>query len=198
MAAGWSPAAWPRTTRSRERSQVPAPSVLYRSNTDWRPNIAFPPRCRTQWPRSSYVRDRAADFGIDASRLGVCGDSAGATLAAAACQAQARTAGPRLALQLLICPILDYSRATPSKLALTTGYLIDQATLDHDLKHYLPAGTDPSDPLVSPLLADEVTGLTRTIIHTAEFDPLRDEGRLYFERLTNAQTLKCPTLAIRV
>ncbi len=47
-----------------------------------------------------------------------------------------------------------------------------------------PQARTPADPLVSPLLADEVTGLPRTIIHTAEFDPLRDEGRNYFERLT--------------
>jgi acetyl esterase/lipase len=44
-----------------------------------------------------------------------------------------------------------------------------------------------SDPLISPLLADEVGGMPRTIIHTAEFDPLRDEGRYYFERLTRAR-----------
>jgi acetyl esterase/lipase len=157
-------------------------SVEYRLAPEYR----FPAALQDAMAAVQYVGAHAADFGIDAARLGVCGDSAGGTLAAAACQAQARTAGPRLALQLLICPILDYSRATPSKLALTTGYLIDQATLDHDLMHYLPAGTDPSDPLVSPLLADEVTGLTRTIIHTAEFDPLCDEGRHYYERLKRA------------
>jgi acetyl esterase/lipase len=45
---------------------------------------------------------------------------------------------------------------------------------------------DPSDPLVSPLRADDLTGMPRTLIHTAEFDPLRDEGRNYFERLSQA------------
>jgi acetyl esterase len=150
------------------------------------PEHRFPAALQDAMAAVQHISMRAADFGIDASRLGVSGDSAGGTLVAATCQAQALTGGPRLALQLLICPILDYSRATPSKLALMTGYLIDQATLDHDLMHYLPAGTDPSDPLVSPLLADEVTGLTRTIIHTAEFDPLCDEGRHYYERLKRA------------
>jgi acetyl esterase len=123
---------------------------------------------------------------VDPARLGVCGDSAGATLAAATCHAAARAGGPPLALQLLLCPILDYSRITASKRELASGYLIDQATLDHDLMHYLPADIGPGNPKVSPLLAADLAGTPRTSIHTAEFDPLRDEGRNYFERLTRA------------
>jgi acetyl esterase/lipase len=125
-------------------------------------------------------------YGIDASRLGVCGDSAGATLAAATAQAVLSTGSPRLALQLLICPILDYSRSSESRRALGSGYLVDQATLDHDLLNYAPAGTDPADPRISPLRAETLAGSPRTLIHTAEFDPVRDDGRDYFERLTKA------------
>jgi hypothetical protein len=72
--------------------------------------------------------------------------------------------------------------------ALTTlanGYLVDQATLDHDLLYYLPPGADPADPRISPLRTADLSGVPPTIIHTAEFDPLRDEGCNYFERLTN-------------
>jgi acetyl esterase len=133
-----------------------------------------------------YIGAHAAEFGIDAKRLGICGDSAGATLAAATCQWAMQAGGPQFILQLLLCPILDYSRVTASKREFSSGYLLDQATLDHDLKYYLPAGTLPSNPSISPLLAREVSGLPRTFIHTAEFDPLRDEGRNYFERLTQA------------
>lgn len=133
-----------------------------------------------------HIGAHAADFGIDGARLGICGDSAGGTLAAATAQAVARLGSPRLALQVLICPILDYSRSTPSKRELARGYLVDQATLDHDLLYYAPPGTDPADPRISPLRALDVAGLPRTLIHTAEFDPLRDEGRDYFERLTRA------------
>jgi len=133
-----------------------------------------------------HIGAHAADFGIDGARLGICGDSAGGTLAAATAQAVARLGSPRLALQVLICPILDYSRSTPSKRELARGYLVDQATLDHDLLYYAPPGTDPADPRISPLRALDVAGLPRTLIHTAEFDPLRDEGRGYFERLTRA------------
>jgi acetyl esterase/lipase len=136
----------------------------------------------------TYIGAHAADFGIDGSRLGICGDSAGGTLAAATAQALAKIGSPRLALQLLICPILDYSRITPSRRDLASGYLVDQATLDHDLLHYVPPGTDPANPRISPLRADHVAGLPRTLIHTAEFDPLRDEGRDYFERLARADS----------
>jgi acetyl esterase len=151
------------------------------------PEHLFPAALQDAMAAVRHVCEHAGEFGVDASRIGICGDSAGATLAAATCQAVVRAGHPRLALQLLICPILDYSRSTPSRRELSSGYLVDQATLDHDLMHYLPAGTDPANPLISPLLADDVTGMPRTLIHTAEFDPLRDEGRNYFERLTNAR-----------
>jgi acetyl esterase len=151
------------------------------------PEHRFPAALEDAMAAVRYVSLHASDFGIDAARLGVCGDSAGATLAAATCQAAARAGGPPLALQLLICPILDYSRSTPSRRELSSGYLVDQATLDHDLMHYVPQGTDPVNPLISPLLAKDLTGMPPTLIHTAEFDPLRDEGRNYFERLTQAR-----------
>ncbi len=147
------------------------------------PEHPFPAALQDSLAALQFIAANAARFHLDAARLGICGDSAGATLAAATAQAAARAGTPPLALQLLICPILDYSRATPSRLELASGYLVDQATLDHDLMHYLPTGVDPSDPRVSPLLATDLAGLPRTLIHTAEFDPLRDEGRYYYERL---------------
>jgi acetyl esterase len=150
------------------------------------PEHRFPAALEDAKAAVRHISAHAADFGIDPKRLGICGDSAGATLAAATCQWTAQAGGPRFTLQLLLCPILDYSRVTASKHEFSSGYLVDQATLDHDLKYYLPEGTAPSDPLVSPLLASDVSGMPRTLIHTAEFDPLRDEGRNYFERLTQA------------
>jgi acetyl esterase len=152
------------------------------------PEHPFPAALDDALAAVTYIGARAAEFGIDGSRLGVCGDSAGGTLAAATVQAAARIGTPRLALQLLICPILDYSRSTVSRRDLASGYLVDQATLDHDLLHYAPPGTDPANPRISPLRAENVSGLPPTLIHTAEFDPLRDEGRDYFERLARANS----------
>jgi acetyl esterase/lipase len=130
---------------------------------------------------AAYIASHAPEFGIDAGRFGICGDSAGATLAAAACRALAET--QRIALQVLLCPILDYARSTPSWQEFGSGYLIDAATLAYDLDHYLPRAVDAADERVSPLRAPSLCGMPPTLIHTAEYDPLRDEGREYFERL---------------
>jgi acetyl esterase/lipase len=151
------------------------------------PEHRFPAALDDALAAVRHVGAHAAEFGIDTGRLGVCGDSAGGTLAAATCQTAARTGNPRLVLQVLICPILDYGGSTASKRDLASGYLVDQATLEHDLAHYVPAGIDPANPRISPLRAEDVAGQPRTLIHTAEFDPLRDEGRDYFERLTRAR-----------
>ena len=152
------------------------------------PEHAFPAALDDAYAALKGVRARAAEYGMDPARLAICGDSAGGTLAAAACQAAARAKDPPLALQVLICPILDYSRRSGSRAQFANGYLLDQATLDHDLLHCMPGGADAMDARLSPLRTRDLSGIPRTIIHTAEFDPLRDEGREYFERLAHTGT----------
>jgi acetyl esterase/lipase len=147
------------------------------------PEHPFPAGLEDALAAVRHVGLRAADYGIDAARIVVCGDSAGATLAAVVCQTLADSGGARPALQLLLCPILDHSRTTESRRLFAEGFLVDQATLDHDLLHYLPPGAERNDPRISPLLAADLSGLPPTLVHTAEYDPLRDEGRAYFERL---------------
>jgi acetyl esterase len=151
------------------------------------PEHPFPAALDDAMSAVTYIGAHAAEFGIDGARLGLCGDSAGGALAAATCQAMVRGGGPRLALQMLICPILDYSRSTVSRREFARGYLLEQATLDDDMLRYAP-GLDQGDPRISPLCAPDVAGQPRTCIHTAEFDPARDEGRGYFERLSQAHT----------
>jgi acetyl esterase/lipase len=150
------------------------------------PEYPFPAAIADGCHAVAWTARHAQELGIDVSRIGVCGDSAGATLAAVVCQAVTATGEARLAMQFLLCPIMDFCAATESRRDYATGYLVDQATLDHDLKHYLGADGDPSHPRVSPLRVAEVSGLPPTCIHTAEFDPLRDEGAAYAERLRQA------------
>ncbi|HLZ96761.1 MAG TPA: alpha/beta hydrolase, partial [Steroidobacteraceae bacterium] len=150
------------------------------------PEHPFPAAVDDALSATLHIAENAATYGIDGARLGVCGDSAGATLAAATSHAMIRTGRQPLRLQLLLCPILDWSRPTASRRELAHGFLVDQETLDHDLRHYVPAGCGLSDPRISPLCAEDPTGLPVTFIHTAEYDPLRDEGAEYAARLSAA------------
>jgi acetyl esterase/lipase len=155
------------------------------------PESRFPAALEDGYAAAMWTAKNADELGIDAQRLGICGDSAGATLAAVVCQRVARSQEMTLALQFLLCPIMDFAAESDSRRSFGQGYLVDRETLAHDLKYYLAADTDPADPRVSPLRAVDLTHLPPTIIHTAEYDPLRDEGRAYAERL---QTLGVRTL----
>lgn len=150
------------------------------------PEHPFPAAITDAYAATLHVSCQAQDLGVDRDRIVVCGDSAGATLAAVVCQRVAVRRDVRVALQLLICPIMDYAGQTESRRVLAEGYLVDEDTLGHDLLQYLTPGTDPADPRVSPLRAGDLSGLPRTLVHTAEFDPLRDEGRAYADLLAEA------------
>jgi acetyl esterase/lipase len=91
-----------------------------------------------------------------------------------------------LGFQFLLCPIMDLAAESESRRSLAQGYLVDRDTLEHDVRHYLEDDVQRADPRVSPLRAADVSRLPPTAIHTAEFDPLRDEGRFYAERLRQA------------
>ena len=157
-------------------------SVDYRLGPESRFPAALEDGCAaTQW-----IAGHARELRLDPARLGICGDSAGATLAAVVCQMQADSGGAALAFQFLLCPIMDFIAESASRRELAHGYLVDRETLEHDLRHYLGPDADAADPRISPLRASDLRRLPPTIVHTAEFDPLRDEGRAYAERLEAA------------
>ena len=150
------------------------------------PEHKFPAAVEDAIAATEFVSRNAASFGIDATRLVVGGDSAGATLAAVVCQHASRNAGPTISAQCLICPVLDFEETSPSREMFEKNYVIDKAILQADLADYLPEGTDPADVRVSPLRAFNLAGLPAAIIHTAEYDPMRDEGNAYARRLLAA------------
>jgi acetyl esterase len=134
----------------------------------------------------NWVANHAASLGIDPTRLGVCGDSAGGGLAAAVCQIARDAGGPSIALQVLICPILDVGRRTGSREEFGEGHFISRAAFQRDLADYASLGGALDDPRLSPLCAAGLRGLPPALIHTAEFDPFRDEGEAYAEALSAA------------
>jgi acetyl esterase len=147
------------------------------------PEHKFPAAVEDAIAATRWVSAQASSLGIDATRLVVGGDSAGATLGAVVCQHAVQNAGPPIALQCLICPVLDFGGASSSRHAFAQNYLPDKVTLDADLADYLPDGADPADPRISPLRTASLAGLPAAIIHTAEFDPMRDEGNAYAKKL---------------
>jgi acetyl esterase len=150
------------------------------------PESRFPAAVEDGYAAASWIAANCHRFAVQPERLGICGDSAGATLAAVVCQIAARAHAPALALQFLLCPIMDLSQESASRRELAQGYLVDRDTLEHDLRHYLEPEDDPADPRISPLRAQDLRGLPPALIHTAEYDPLRDEGRAYAEQLEAA------------
>jgi acetyl esterase/lipase len=81
---------------------------------------------------------------------------------------------------------MDMSTESPSRQALAEGYFLDRATIDWMLKHYCTCDMDLKDPRLSPLCAPDLSGLPPAHIHTAQFDPLCDEGKAYADRLKRA------------
>ena len=115
--------------------------------------------------------------------VGVAGDSAGANLAAGAAHMY-RDSGLRC--QLLIYPMIDATCSSASFTEYAEGYGPSAADMKRGWSEYLPAGTDPRDPLASPLHAPDFRGLAPAFVLTAEFDTLRDEGEAYAQKLAAA------------
>ena len=137
-----------------------------------------------------HIRDNAASFSADPKRIAVGGDLAGGAIAAVVAQV-CRDAGETVgrggpAFQMLIYPATDSSRESASRKQFAEGYFLTKELMDWFWKAYVPAGTDLADLRLSPLLAKDFAGLPPAFVLTAGYDPLRDEGRAYAERLIEA------------
>ena len=120
-----------------------------------------------------------SDYGFDADRLAVGGDSAGGNLAASV----ARERRDQLHYQLLLYPLMQLLQTKKDRPRWQEGPLLSEFTLEEIRKHYI-ADADPADVRISPLLADDLQGLPPAYILAAEMDPLLDEGAAYRDRLT--------------
>ncbi len=150
------------------------------------PEHAFPAAVDDAYFATRWIFDHARELGIDPTRIAVAGDSAGATLATVTCMTAKERGGPAIALQLLFCPVTDLAVESESRVALGTGYFIERTTLQWATELYCPPGVDRADPRISPLHATDLSGLPPAHVHTAEFDPMKDEGGAYADRLVAA------------
>ena len=158
------------------------------------PETRFPGAFEDGFAAVRDVIARIAEFGGDAARVGVAGDSAGGNLAATVAIA-CRDAGVDLAAQLLVYPVTDvagnYADARenarfPSRAENAEGYFLSRAVMEWFAGHYLEDAKHGTDWRVSPLRAKSLAGLAPAIVCTAWFDPLRDEGKAYADALTAA------------
>ncbi len=149
------------------------------------PENRFPAAVEDALAATRWAVAHAEELGGDPARLLVAGWSAGGNLAAVV--AQHVRGEIDLAGQVLLTPATDGARTYASQRENAEGYVLTAALMAWFWDHYLPeAEGDRSDPLASPLRTDDLSGLPPTLIVTAEFDPLRDEGAAYAEALTAA------------
>lgn len=131
--------------------------------------------------------EHAAELGADPARVAVGGDSAGGNLAAVVSRLARDDQVDLPALQLLLYPGTNFAGETRSKTLFADGYFLTKMDVDWFRDSYLSGSEiDPSDPLVSPLLSDDLSGLPPAMVLTGGFDPLRDEGNAYAEAMAAA------------
>ncbi len=134
-----------------------------------------------------WIRDNAAEIGADPDRLAVGGDSAGGNLAAAVSLWARDTGGVPLAGQLLVYPNTDQLADDESMRDNEDPWLFNHHSVAWYRQHYLVAPADAENPLASPLRAARLDGLPPALVITAEYDPLRDQGERYADRLAQAR-----------
>jgi acetyl esterase len=136
-----------------------------------------------------WAREHVGELGAIRGKIAVGGDSAGGNLAAVVSQLARDDGGLMPVLQWLIYPRTDCTAKTRSLTLFADGFLLTKADIDwFEAKYLGGSGVAPTDPRVSPLLADTLSGLPPALIATAGFDPLRDEGERYAAALRAAGT----------
>lgn len=159
-------------------SQVAADLDAIVISLDYRmgPEHRFPAASHDADTAWAWINDNAASLGIDASKLVVCGDSAGGQMTAALCQRLRGRGAEQPAVQVMVYPFVDASADDGSMVSCADAFPLNVGVLNWFMEHAQPHDYDPNDPSLSPALADELGSVAPAIIVTAGFDPLRDQG----------------------
>ena len=135
-----------------------------------------------------YTHTNANGLGIDPARIAVAGDSAGGNLAAAVSLAARDRNGPAIAAQALIYPMLGLNLTQASGGGQSDAPGLSKRAVSEYWRLYLGGAEPTDDPYAAPLVGRDFAGLPPALIHTAELDPLHDDGKVYAERLNAAGT----------
>jgi acetyl esterase len=150
------------------------------------PEHPFPAAAYDTYDATLWAYENPEIHTGDPNQLMVMGDSAGGNLATVTCLMSREQNGPSIQQQFLIYPCTDGTLSHPSIEKFAEGYFLTKKIMEWFLDHYVPSEQMVRHPYVSPLLADDLSNLPDAWIATASFDPLRDEGKAYAERLASA------------
>jgi len=150
------------------------------------PEHPFPAALDDAVAATVWTGTHAADLGGAPGPVVVCGESAGGNLAAVTCLIL--RSDPRVAIryQVLLQPVVDFTLSFPSIALPPTECLVPREDLAWYYRTYCGDQRDVRDPRVSPIYAEDLSGLPPALIIAAEYDTLRDEAEAYAERLTTA------------
>ncbi|MGE0624527.1 MAG: alpha/beta hydrolase [Pseudomonadales bacterium] len=151
------------------------------------PEHTYPAAVDDAYAATCWAAEHADELG-GSGRLAVMGESAGGNLAAVVAQKARDEDGPKIDFQLLAYPVVDHDLSRTSYVENGVGYLLETETMTWFWDTYCPDPARRAEPAASPIKAESLTGLPPTLVLTAEFDPLRDEGLAYAEALAAAGT----------
>lgn len=153
------------------------------------PEAAFPAGLDDCYGVVRWAAEQGGSLTWDGKNLAIAGDSSGGTFVAAVAAKAHDDGFDRITHQVLFYPSLDLDFDVDRYASLrenAEGYGLETAGLKPFNAFYIESGADPADPLVSPIKREDLSGLPKTLVITAEYDPLRDEGELYGQRLKEA------------
>lgn len=152
------------------------------------PEHPYPAALEDTYSVLCWAYDNAAELGIDATKIALVGDSAGGCLTTAACLLSNERGGPPVAAQGMIYPVTGVAMDSPSYIENADAVGLTAASMKFFLENYLQRPTDWADPLARPVLAGSANlyRLPPAFVHTAQFDPIRDDGRIYAAMLAQA------------
>lgn len=164
-----------------DRAGVAVLSLEYRLA----PDAPFPAAVDDTLEAWRFAVAHAEEWGVDPARMALLGDSAGGNLCAVASN-ELRGAQVRPRLQVLMYPVVDAEGEYPSREEFATNPALSAKQIAWLGGHYVPDASAMTDPRVSPIHLDDLTGAPATLITVAGFDPLRDEALAYAGRLVDA------------
>lgn len=149
------------------------------------PEHVYPAAVQDCYAATQWAAENASALNGN-GKLGVAGESAGGNLSAVVALQARDEAGPAIAFQCLLYPVVDCDLTRGSYAENGEGYLLETATMQWFWDTYCPDETARAEPHASPLRAESLANLPPALVVTAEFDPLRDEGEAYAAALTAA------------